>query len=184
MRVVYGLLLAAFGGALVYGGVRAVSERSYEFRSRFRSEVARVEGAEAVRLGSGLAAFGALLALWGLALLPPPAPTWTARHAAVGWLSFVLLLGSALLIFPPWRLQGSPLSIGLYGAALMTLVVLWQSEALSKYSSHLILAMLLAAVAISPFLPTAAAGILLGVLLAVTLAFIFGILVPRRAATP
>lgn len=181
VRVVFGLLLAGFGGLLVYGGLRAVSERSYEFRSRFRASVERVEGTEAVRLGSGLAAFGALLALWGLALLPPPAPAWTARHAAVGWLSFALLLGSAITIFPPWRLPGSPLSIGLYASALMTLVVLWQSEALSKYSSHLILAMLLAAIALSPFQPSATAGILLGVLLAVTLAFHVGVLVPRRA---
>lgn len=180
IRVLMGLLLVGLGTPIVVGGVRAAKEQRYEFGLRSGKKETYV-GPEARRVGAGLISFGSLLALWGFLLVPAPRPGWNAGHRVVALLSLGLMLATMALLFPPWRVHQSPSAAAFYGGGLMTGLFLWQSAALSKYSSPAFFVLILAAIGLGVVYPFASVGLVLGFFAAGGVALHLGILAEFRS---
>jgi hypothetical protein len=127
----FGLMLLGFGVIFIFGGRKAIEQRSYdmtwqesrgffigigEMQDHSSSGVAHFRGAGAARVGAGFVLWGALLALWGAMVVrsvfrpskifasAPARPHGTAL--VVGVISFAMLLAVQVCFFPPWQVAG------------------------------------------------------------------------------
>lgn len=112
-RWLFVLILLGLGVALVLVGAKAVREHHYAFEWRSRTPVSEANGVktynggEAVLMGTGFMAFGAMLATWGAALVLS-----FGGHSrflrVLGWFSFACLLAAMVCIYPPWKREDIP----------------------------------------------------------------------------
>jgi len=112
-------MLFLLAGAIVWVGWDAVRQHHYAFEWRSKTSggaehgTKTFDGAEAVRMGSGLISFGAMLAIWGLALIMSftgraSSPGGSGYSHGLAWLSFVCLVAAMICIYPPWQAQSIP----------------------------------------------------------------------------
>jgi hypothetical protein len=129
--VVFGAMLVGFGVIFILAGHQAIEQRSYdttwresrgisigigELQGHSSSGVAHFRGADAVRIGIGYVAWGALLALWGVLIIKSAfrpsrmmATTPARPHGValiVGITSFAMLLTAQMCFFPVWQIDG------------------------------------------------------------------------------
>ena len=131
-RFSFGVLLLAMillGQGCIIGwvGWHDVSTGHYEMSWKSHGTfggsngVIEYQGADAVRMGVGLGAFGVMLFTWGSSLVAGffesrPNGLLQKLKLLLGWVSFVTLSAGCICVYPPWNLA----SLSFYAVILIT----------------------------------------------------------------
>jgi hypothetical protein len=137
MRAILGLFVVGVGFAFGYLGYRAISAREFNLDwTRSRSSSISVpgirvgtsesikgtthwKGEEAVRLGAGFIALGAMFAVWGIGIGRPPRKSGIGYWNALMITSLVCLATFVILAIPRWPRTPDSAATGCYGMILL-----------------------------------------------------------------
>jgi lysylphosphatidylglycerol synthetase-like protein (DUF2156 family) len=116
---VFILMLLALGALIGWAGWDAIHKQHYEMEWK-ASTIGRAshgtlvfDGPEAIRIGTGLIAFGVMLTTWAVATalsiaLRAKQKGSTPCSLGIGWLSLACLVLAFTCFFPPWCLASGP----------------------------------------------------------------------------
>ena len=168
------VILLAQGCIIAWAGWQAVAsghyETSWKSRSSFgaSSGVDLYSGADAVRMGFGLASFGVMLFIWGAGLVAGffnsrPDGLLQKFKLLLGGLSFVALSAGCVCVYPPW----SPASLSFYAVVLITFgiwICSWAAPPAFQGLGKVVFPCLIGlSIILSNFAHDIALGILLGI---------------------
>jgi hypothetical protein len=186
LRIGLALFLLALGGTIAYGSLKPLREQRYDLHWRSTTTLAlgpigraettsgteQYRGAEAVRMGLGLLAFGAMLITWSVALFRP------GKVLAV--VSLLCLSTMMILFFPPWRLLSDPSVMALYAVLALAAVFAFALDdaARRKVGKPLCIGLIVFALIVSHYSPGLVTGAVLGFWFAVFLAVNIAVLNP------
>jgi len=88
-------------------------------RSRVRYEWIPLAKPDAVRLGWGIQAAAALMAVWSIAALLYGRPGWTKIRRPLAAVSALFAAATLLLLLPPWRARDFPLAGGCWTVVML-----------------------------------------------------------------
>ena len=201
------LFLFLFGTAHLYLGTEAI--RSGHFDGTWRSrkdfslgpivgrgaeqrEEVHLRDSDAVRMGVGITALGAMLIHWGLGLFLPSLSTrvlglgMNKRKVAMILLSLTLLLTTAICFCPPWRIGVDASSTTFWCTIAAYSTITWRmfsrtAQPVDRKSvgRFVFIATAIAALAVGHFIGVAAIGIIFGFWLFVIAGIHIYFLTPR-----
>ena len=209
------LVMAVFtlgpAAAATWAGVEVIRARAYyEYGNNIAAGLApanlvragkvvkQYRGADAVCLGVGLTALGAMLDVWGLALAASAVnPRFAHRDPDLGGRQFIptlltivslaLLVTLTTALFPPWQIGASASATALYAEWLVAGIVLILPVTRHTGRGLLVPMVILAAMIVGWFSPGAflgiGAGLFIGIGLAVHILMLFSTL-PTAGAPP
>ena len=155
---VMALMLMGFGVVIGIGGWKAVSTRHHEMTWKSRGTFSGSEngvnvydGADAVRVGTGLMLGGLMLFIWGLVLARTGGGggdgknvRLTAVGRATTWTSLLCMLAGAGCLMPPWHLR----NLIFYGILVLPAMVLpaLEEEFRKRWAGRLFVVLILTAI--------------------------------------